>query len=785
MKSRDSNDNIPEKPTINGFKDFNIKEVVLSYLKYWYWFVICFIICTILAYMSLRYTNPLYDVSSTIVISQEDNLSDAGLSVFKDLGLDQTQDKIVNEIQILKSKTLIRKVITKLKLNVQYIYEGRVLDIEEYRNPIVRMEFLVKDDIIFKQYGIFNVRVNSETSFSFVDDDNNELNSYEFGSPVNTSVGEAIIIPNKNNISKSIGKVIKIKLLPVTSLVDNYRSRLNINIVGQNSSVLQVSLRDGIIERAEDFIDNLIDEYEMRTVKNKNERSYKTAQFINERINEISENLSNVDSEAALYMSKYGINEDLAGASGRLADISEGNKKEIATYETQKLLIQSTIDFINNKQSKNDLIPSNLDIDDSAITTDIGKYNTLVLQRKRLLKTSTLENPVVIKINDQLDGLRDVLFQSLNSLIERVAIKLNSARKANKGFEGKLYNAPERQKDLRSIGREQGVTENLYLYLLQKKEEADITSHITVPNSRVIDRASAVSLLPVSPNKKSTYLLSSLLSMLIPFVFIYAKDLLNTTVKSKKDIEELVSAPIIGTIPKGKTKNAFAISKTSRKPISEAFRILRANIDFLLTGVDKKIGKVIFITSSISGEGKTFISSNVAKAIALSGKKVVFIGTDFRFPKFHEVLDLPDGKMTIGFTNFISDSDLKVEDVIYKENSEDSFDFIPPGVIPPNPSGLLMNKRVKTMFEYLEKNYEYIVVDTAPVSLVTDTLLISSLADITLYVVKENYSDKRLLSLPEKYYKDGRLVNLAVLLNYASSNMSGAYGYGYGYSAKE
>lgn len=785
MKSN-SNSNpeaVFKSPIISGFKGFSLKELVLSYAKYWYWFVLCFIICTAIAYTSLRYSTPLYVVSSTIVISQEDNLSDAGLSVFKDLGLNQTQDQIENEIQILKSKTLIKNVITKLNLNVQYFYEGRVLDIEEYKNPVVRMDFLVPDSILHQQYGVFNVRVDSAMSFSFVDEDGNKMSTHDFGASVETVAGSAMITPNQKDVNQIIGKVIKIKLLPVRSLVDSYRARLNIGVVGQNSSVLQIAMNDAVIARAEDFIDNLIDEYSVRTVKNKNETSEKTAQFIDERLDEISKNLANVDSEAAKYMAKYGISDDVSGSSERLANVSTENRREIALYETQMLLIQSTIDFINNKQSKNDLIPSNLGIDDSGITTDIGKYNTLVLQRKRLLKTSTLQNPVVIKIDDQLAGLRDVLFQNLNSFKDRVSIKLNSVANRDSTFQGKLFQAPERQKDLRVIGREQGVTEQLYLYLLQKKEEADITSHITVSNSRVIDKASPLSLLPVSPNKKSTYLLSTLLSLLIPFVIIYGKELLNTNVKSKKDVEDLVTAPVIGTIPKSKEKENFVINMTSRSPISEAFRILRTNIDFLLAGVDKKTAKVIFITSSISGEGKTFISSNIAKTLRLTGNKVAYIGSDLRFPKFHEVLDLPNGKLTAGFSNFITNPDLKVTDVIYQEESEDPLDIVPPGIIPPNPSGLLMNDRVKEMFTYLEQHYDYVVVDTAPVSLVTDTLLISQFADLTIYVVKENYSDKRLLSIPEKYYQDKRLVNLAVLLNYASSNMSGAYGYGYGYEA--
>lgn len=787
MKSNKNNETLIEKPDITGFSDFNLKELALNYIKYWYWFLLCVVICTGVAFMSLRYSIPLYDVSSTIVISQEDNLSDAGLSVFKDLGLEQTQDKIENEIQILKSKTLIKNVIEKLQLNIQYFNEGRVLDIEEYQNPIIKVDFLDDTTNSNKNYGTLNVLITSKNSFSFIDKDANEISKHQFNTPVKTSIGTAILSLNSKTIDNSLNKSIKIRVLPVRSLVDSYRNRLNVSVVGQNSSVLQISLRDAIIKRAEDFIDNLVDEYAVKTIKNKNETSDKTGQFINERLIEMSKNLSVVDSEAAKYMSKYGISSDLKGVtSGNLSEISSENKRTIAVYETQDLLIQSTIDFIKNKKSKNDIIPSNLGISESEITTEIGKYNTLVLQRKRLLKTSTEQNPIIIKIDDQLKGLRDVLFESLNSQKKRIAIKLKSVLKREKKFNNKLSQAPEVQKDLRKIIREQGVTEQLYLYLLKKKETADITSHITVPNSRIIDRATPVSLLPVSPNKKNTYLLSTLLGLLIPFVIIYATYLFSTSVKSKKDIEELVTAPILGTIPKHKSKNQFAISKTSKTPISEAFRILKTNIDFLLTNVDNdKSGKVIFTTSSISGEGKTFMSINIAKTLAISGKKVAIIGTDFRFPKFHEILDLPNGKTTTGFTNYITDTNLNIEDVIYKENNEDPIDIIPPGIIPPNPTGLLTNKRVHTMFEYLKEHYDYVIVDTAPVSLVTDTLLISKLADLTVYVVKENFSDKRLLSIPEKYYQEERLINLAVVLNYASSNMSGTYGYGYGYGSTE
>lgn len=766
---------------IKGFKDINLKELIVKYLKKWYWFLISIIICISIAFTLLRYSIPLYDVNSTIVISQEDKLTSSGLSGFKDLGLEQTQDKIENEIQILKSKTLIKNIVEKLNLNILYFYEGTILDIEEYRNPIVRLNF-IDSDSFSKQTGLFNVKINSNETFSFVDEDENILENHNFNTPINTELGTIKITVNTKEISKNIDKVIKIKVLPVTSTVDSYRARINIITVGQNSSVLQISLRDAIIKRAEDFIDNLIVEYSKRKIKNKNETSKKTSNFINDRLLEISNNLSNVDSQASKYMSKFGIRNDVDSESSKLDEISLENNKEITKNETQNLLIQSTIEFIDNQDFKQNVIPSNLNIDNSFITNDIGKYNKLILKRKRLLKTSLEENPVIVKIDDELEGLKEILKQNLTRIKSQLNIKLKLLKNKRKEIRDKLTKSPEIQKNLRKIARDQGVTEKLYLFLLQKKEETDITSHITLPNFRVIDSASPVSFIPVSPNKKSTYLLAIVLGFLIPFLFIYITDLLDTRVQSKKDIEKLMTVPIIGHIPKNNSKENLVINKTNKTPISEAFRILRSNLDFLLKGIDKNKGKLIFVTSCISGEGKTFISSNIAKSIALLGKKVAYIGTDLRLPKFHEIFDLSEGSSTKGFSNFIINTELKPEDIIYKK---DELYIIPPGVVPPNPTLLLNDERVETIFKYLEQNFDYIIVDTAPISLVTDTLLISEFADVTVHIVKENYTDKRLLTIPEEYKKENRLRNLSVLLNFSSSNMSGAYGYGYGYNKQD
>ncbi|MBQ0733125.1 GumC family protein [Aquimarina celericrescens] len=762
---------------------FNLREALIRYLKKWYWFVLSVILFLALAYLKIRYTIPQYNVSSTIMISQDENISESELAAFKDLGLlDNSQNQIENEIQILKSRTLITNVVKNLKLNVRYFSEGRILETENYPKSLVEINFLSDDSIVHTKSATFHVKINSNTSFSLLNKKGEKLSDHSFGNTVSSSAGDFVITPNSENLKDNSSAIIKIQITPVKFVAEGYRNRLAIYPIG-GSSLVGISLNDQVPEKAKDIVNNLVDEYNKSTIENKKQMSARTAEFINERLDLISGDLSEVDDEAAGYKSKFGLTNDVGAQTQRVADIDSRNVQEIAQLSTQLSLIESMRRFVLSQEGRYDLIPANLGFDDQTIANTVSRYNGLILQRKRLLKTSSEQNPVVVNIDQQIDGLRQVLIGSLNSLRSSINIRLKSLRTQDQYFSGKLYNAPIRQKDLRVIEREQTIKEELYLYLLQKREEAEITSHITLSNARVIDRASTINSYPVSPNKKVIYAGSLFAGLIIPFLIIYLSDLLNVKITSREDLEKALTMPIIGSIPKVKSKNKVVISKHDRSGVAEAFRILRTNLDFLMAGTSKDTGRVIFVTSTISGEGKTMISSNLARTLSITGKKVAYLGTDLRDPKFHQFLDLPEGKDTKGLTNFIMNSELHPKDVIYREKNESSFDFIPSGAIPPNPAELLMHERVTTMFEYLKEQYDYIIVDTSPVSLVADTLLIGHFADLCIYIVRENYSDKRILQMPQSFYTEKRLPNIAVLLN-AAGSQSG-YNYGYGYGSKD
>ncbi|WP_405206732.1 GumC family protein [Aquimarina sp. LLG6339-5] len=787
MISNNNSDNTNDNGTfIDAPKSsFNFRDEILKYVKKWYWFLLSVVVFGTLAYLHIRYTIPQYNVSGTILISQEESVSESELSAFKDLGLlDDSKNKIENEIQIIKSRTLLTNVVNNLKLNVQYFTKGRVLESENYPKSLIEINFLSADSIVHTKSKNFRVLINSQTSFSFVDKEGQKLSDHSFGKTINTSIGDIVITPNIDGIESNKGKVIHIKITPVNIVAQSYRNKLSVITIGKGSSIVKLSLNDPVKEKAKDIINNLVEEYNKSTIENKKLTSARTAGFINERLDLISGDLSEVDDEAAGYKSKFGLTNDVSAQTQRVADIDSRNLQEINRFETQLRKIESTRRFVLSQDGKYDILPSTLGFDDPSITSTVARYNGLISQRKRLLKSSSVQNPVVVNIDEQIGSLRQGLIASLNGAKNSINISLNSLRTQDKYFSGQLYNAPLRQKELTAIGREQGIKEQLYLYLLQKREEAEITSHITLSNARVIDKASTLGSYPVSPNKKMIYFGAIFFGFALPFLTIYLLDLFNTKVNSREDLERSLSMPILGAIPKTKSKKSkIVVSRNSRSSIAEAFRILRTNLGFLMAGTHKETGKIIFVTSTISGEGKTLVSSNLAKTLAISGKKVAYLGTDFRDPKFHNFFELQKGKDTPGFTNFIMNLDIKPEDVVYEQGENDPLFVVPSGVIPPNPAELLMNDRVKEMFDYLGDNYDYIVVDTAPVSLVTDTLLIGHFSDLSIYIVRENYSDKRILQVPENFYREKRLPNMAVLLNAAGDKVG--YGYGYGYGAKD
>jgi len=352
----------------SGF-GFNLRDQIIKYLKKWYWFVLSATIFLVLAYVKVRYTIPQYNVASTIIISQDENISESELAAFKDLGLiNNTQNSISNEIQIIKSRTLITNVVNNLKLNVRYFSEGRILEVENYPKSLIEINFLSHDSIVHTKSRVFHVRINSDTSFSFLDQKGNLLSDHSFGKTVSdNSIGDIVITPNTENIAANVGNIIKIHISPVNLVTELYRNKL-IVVPVKNSSTVKLSLNDPVKEKAKDIINHLVEEYNKSTIENKKQISARTAEFINERLNLISGDLSEVDDEAAGYLSKYGLTSDIGAQSQRVADIDTRNVQETAQLNTQLSLIESMRRFVLSQDGRYDLIPANLGFNDNTIS---------------------------------------------------------------------------------------------------------------------------------------------------------------------------------------------------------------------------------------------------------------------------------------------------------------------------------------------------------------------------------------------------------------------------------
>ncbi|UZO80228.1 polysaccharide biosynthesis tyrosine autokinase [Aquimarina sp. ERC-38] len=763
-----------------------LKKTLEIYLKKWYWYLICILLTITAAYFYIRYTAPEYQISATLLITDEEKTgSGPDLSSFQDfISFGKSKSTLENEMAILTSRTLMHKVVKDLNLNVQYFKKGRVIEVEDYPESIIKLNLVSADSIINKNTVSIPIRIESAESYTVLDKEGNELSSNTFGKVLTTKAGKVIITPN-TDLSGRVGTIINAKVIPPINLAMKYSSRLKVSPVGETSTTLQISFKDKVKLRAQHIINSLLNQYIQDNLERKRNVSQKTSDFIDNRLSIISGDLEEVDEQSAGYKSKNLLTTDIAAETQRIADSDSRNQEELNRVGTQLNLIEEMRNYISNQKDSFNMIPSNLGFSDSGILEIVNRYNSLITRRNSLLRSSSIQNPIVVNLDQQIVALKQVLASNLDNFKRSITLTYNNLKEQNKYFTSKIYRAPKQQKDLIDIQRKITIKEQLYLYLLQKREEAEITSKVTEANSMIIDDAIITSaMLPVSPKKKIIYIAAFLFGLIIPTSFIYLAGLLNVKVESKDDMKHLNEIPFIGSIPKEKKAKNLLISRMDRSGIAEAFRILRTNLEFLLASTDTKgKGKVVFVTSTISGEGKTLISSNLSKVLSLSEKKVVLVGTDFRDPKMHKFFDLPQKMNTTGFSNFITDHNLKPENVLYKEKSNDSpLTLLPPGVIPPNPSELLMNIRVQEMMNYLKDNFDYIIVDTAPVSLVTDTLLIAESANLTIYLVRENFTEKNALNTPYDLYTSNRLENMAILLNGARSRAG--YGYGYGYGSK-
>jgi capsular exopolysaccharide synthesis family protein len=749
-------------------QELNLKQLFEQYSYYWKWFIFSIIVCLITSLIYLRYADKIYNITAKILLQDENKASGelAGLTELANLaGSGSATAFVLDQIDVMKSRRIFQKVVDQNKLNITYFTKGNVKTSElvESQSPL-RLIVLEPnhprlDSVKYK------LNLAKKGNEFVLEDEEFGSRRYSLGQKINSPIGPIMLLPQG---VKSFDSEIVINYVPNNIAVDHLLNDVQITPNKEKQSyVVNYSMNSGSITKAELILNSIIDQYNKDVTDDKTRISKATTQFIDSRLDLISKNLSEADSKVADYKDRNNMVDMSSEVQLYMQNASE-NERKLVEYQTQLRLADMMGSAVNINTGN--LLPTNIGLDDQSIQNTVKSYNDLVLEREDLLKSATPDNPIVQNLNKNINELGSALRTSLSNYRQVLQSNVTAVQSQKNKFEGKLNQLPNQERGFKDISREQQIVESLYLFLLQKREETEIQAAATPAILKVIDEAYG-SDKPVSPRKGIVLLGALVAGFLIPFGILYLKFLMDNKVHSRKDIEEKFKAPILGEIP---ASDDPVVKDNDRSSLAEAFRILRTNISFMLGA--KKDSAVIFVTSTTSGEGKSFVSTNLSRILAMSGKRALLIGADIRSPKVLDYLGLSHLQHTnIGITQYLINPDMPVDNIIIRKPAPYDFDIIYSGYIAPNPAELLMNGHFKEVIEYGREHYDFVIVDTAPVSLVTDTLLISEFADLTMYVTRANYLDKRLLNVPKELYEDGKLRNMAVVLN----DVDFARGYGY------
>lgn len=758
----------------------NLVDLLAYFASKWKWFLLSVLVCGGIAWYHYARSPLVYFRSATVIIKDPSNkTSTTGLDRFDNI---INKVNVANEILQFRSKKLMREVLQRLHADISYQLEDGLRSNELYNQSPVLLSF---PDALPEQHFAFTVTLKDKKSLVLSDFTGIDVKSdftVEMYDTVTLSRGMRVVATPTNYYNDSwTGTPIRVAKLPMESMVNYYKSALGIQQEEEESSILTLALKDGSAARAEDVLNTLINVYNEEAVKDKNQVAVNTADFINDRLIIIENELGGVESELETFKQRNQI-VDIASSAGMYMSESQKYNTDALELETQLRLANFIKDYLTDPAKETDLIPSNTGIGDMNIESQINLYNTAKLKRDHLIDDSSVNNPVVLELNNSLRAMKQNIIRAVDNMIVSLNVQRSDAQSREMRAQNRITSIPTKERKMLSIERQQKVKEALYLFLLNKREENALSQAMADNNARVIDGAEG-SNSPISPNRNRILLLGLLVGLAIPSLACLGILFLDTRVHSRKDVEGIVSVPYLGEIPQDKEagklneqESPFLLAKEQRdSTVSEAFRILRTNMAFMAR---KDLPQqVIIFTSLNEGAGKTFISKNLGMSLVLAKKKVILIDMDIRRGTLSRQFHLKK----IGLTNYLADNTLLAEDII---QHQDGFDIIAAGAIAPNPAELLMDERLDKLVTELRRRYDYIVVDSVPVGIIADATISNRIADLTIFVARAGRLDRRQLPEIEQLYKENKLHNMALVLNGADLHRRyGYYGY-YGYSYK-
>lgn len=768
----------------------DLKFLIFKYLKNWPYFLISAVIFILIAVFYLKYSTPIYQTSTSVKVLKDDEggVDLSGLSASTTL-FNYSKVNLENEIQIFKSRRMLGKVIDSLQLTTTVYKVGSLRDELLFGEEIPFKIEYIENDVEERSTATFNfsLKFKANNSFEIHNDERNISVLASLNDTIREFDEDFIIKPTVFNYKINNSDEYKIYKIDRNSLLSRLSNEISIEAVGDKSDVLRASVKGANKTRNETILNTLVKVFNQDGVEDKRLISKRTKEFVEERLKILVQDLDTVESGLVEFKKDRGV-------VNVEASVEELFTKE-ATSESEKFNIETQLaiskDFRNLlvNQSGYTLLPANLGIESESVNRLTNNYNELISNRNRLLSSSTEENPMVLKLNEELDRIQDNILVSLKTYLQALTTSYQRLRSREGRYTGEINNLPQVEKELKGILRQQGIKERLYVFLLQKREEAALSYAITSPTIKIVDFAYTGSS-PISPKRNVILLGAFLIGLGLPFSFLYLKFLLDTKVNNRAEIEkELTGLSVFGEVPQLSNSQSKMLKRNDQSALAEAFRIFRTNLLHQLKFSKNQDpatvnSKVIYVTSSIKGEGKTFTANNLARVIASSNKKVLLIGADLRNPQIHMYYDFD--RNLPGVSDYLFNENLDIRSIIQKDKSDfKNLDILSSGSVPPNPAELLVEDRFEELIDVAKSIYDYVIVDTAPTIYVTDTFLISKYADVTVYVIKQGLTEKKLLHHVKEVNNKKKLNHIALVLNGVVSDTNFGYGYGYVYNEKK
>lgn len=793
------NINNPVEEQSNGV---DMKDVLFLCLSKWYLFVLSVIVCLALGVLVTLRTNPVYTRSATLLIKETDKKGGGSVEQqISELG-GFSMSKIQDEVIALQSPALTEEVVKRLHLDVNYSVPGTFHENPLYGQKLpVEVKFL---SLTADESASFTLEIKKDGNITLsefqggrsTESDFNKVLKGKMHDILNTPVGRILVDPTQHFYE--VGKPIHVSRTTMQHAT-HYYNNVNVALMDKQSNMLSLTFNDVDIQRAEDVINTMIDVYNENWIHDKNQVAVSTSEFINERLRVIEAELGNVDDSISLFKSSNMLPDAEAAASTFMNKVEQTGDK-ILELNNQLYMAKYIRQIVSNEKQKYELLPANSGINAASVEHLISEYNTNILNRNRYIANSNSHSPLLEPLEERIKSQRLVILQSIDNLIISLDEQLVKLRAQESQLNSKIASNPQQASYLASIGREQKVKESLYIYLLQKREENELSMAFTAYNTRVITPPTG-SNLPTAPVKRNILLIAFVIGMAIPFGLLYLREMMNSTVRGRKDIENL-TIPFIGEIPlsykrkglltrlfssfkkkkKKQEKREIVVKDQSSNVINEAFRVIRTNYEF----VAKKYGQgcVTMVTSANVSSGKTFITANLSQSLAIKHKRVCIIDLDLRKATMSTFV----GKPKYGIADYII-GQCELDDIKYPVKGQENFHIIPVGTMPPNPSELLYESRLKEAVEQLKQEYDYIFLDCPPVEIVADASIIQSYADMTLFIIRAHIFERSMLPDIDNFYQTQRYPNMVMLLNgtedvsrrYGYHRYGYRYGYGYGY----